>query len=69
MQQKIVITGGPGTGKSTIIEELTKLNYICMPEISRDITLNAKKKGIDQLFLKILCYSVNSYWMVAKINF
>jgi predicted ATPase len=52
MQQKIVITGGPGTGKSTIIEELTKLNYTCMPEISRDITLNAKKKGIDQLFLK-----------------
>ncbi len=52
MQQKIVITGGPGTGKSTIIEELTKLKYTCMPEISREITLNAKKKGIDQLFLK-----------------
>lgn len=52
MQQKIVITGGPGTGKSTIIEELTQLNYTCMPEISRDITLNAKKNGIDQLFLK-----------------
>jgi predicted ATPase len=52
MQQKIVITGGPGTGKSTVIEELMRLKYACMPEISREITLNAQKKGIDQLFLK-----------------
>ena len=52
MQQKIVITGGPGTGKSTVIDELVKLNYTCMPEISREITLNAQKKGIVQMFLK-----------------
>lgn len=51
MQKKIVITGGPGTGKSTVIEELIKRNYACMPEISREVTLNAKKKGIEQLFL------------------
>lgn len=52
MQQKIVITGGPGTGKSTIIDELIQLNYTCMPEISRKITLEAQKKGIEQMFLK-----------------
>jgi len=52
MQNKIVITGGPGTGKSTIIDELIRLQYTCMPEISRKITLDARKKGIDQLFLK-----------------
>jgi predicted ATPase len=52
MQNKIVITGGPGTGKSTIIDELNGLQYTCMPEISRNITLDARKKGIDQLFLK-----------------
>ncbi len=52
MQQKIVITGGPGTGKSTVLNEFIRLNYVCMPEISRDITLNARKKGIEQLFLK-----------------
>jgi predicted ATPase len=51
MQKKIVITGGPGTGKSTVIEELVKRNYMCMPEISREVTLNARKKGIEQLFL------------------
>jgi len=51
MQQKIVITGGPGTGKSTIIEELIKRNFTCMREISREITLNARKNGTEQLFL------------------
>ena len=52
MQQKIVITGGPGTGKSTVINELLQLNYTCMPEISREITIEAQKKGIVQMFLK-----------------
>lgn len=52
MQQKIVITGGPGTGKSTIINSLIQRNFVCMPEISRQITIEAKKNGIDQLFLK-----------------
>lgn len=52
MQLKIVITGGPGTGKSTVIDELVQLNYDCMPEISREITLEAQKNGVSQLFLK-----------------
>lgn len=51
MQQKIVITGGPGTGKSSLINELIHQNYFCMPEISRKVTLDARKTGIDQLFL------------------
>jgi predicted ATPase len=49
--KKIVITGGPGTGKSTIINALLEKNYTCLEEISRDVTLEAQKKGIDQLFL------------------
>ena len=52
MQQKIVITGGPGSGKTTVIDELRKLNYNCINEISRQITLDAQKKGTEQLFLK-----------------
>lgn len=52
MQKKIVITGGPGTGKSTVIIELEKQNYQCMHEISREVTLMARKNGIEQLFLK-----------------
>ncbi len=49
--RKIVITGGPGTGKSSIINVLTKRGYSCLEEISRQVTLEARKEGIDQLFL------------------
>jgi predicted ATPase len=52
MQNKIVITGGPGTGKSTLINELIKRGYHCLEEISRDITEMARRNGIEQLFLK-----------------
>jgi predicted ATPase len=51
MQVKVVITGGPGTGKSSVINALAKRNFSCMNEISREVTLNARKDGIDQLFL------------------
>lgn len=49
--KKIVITGGPGTGKSTLINELIKRGHTCLEEISRQVILDAKKDGIDQLFL------------------
>jgi predicted ATPase len=48
----VVITGGPGTGKTTIIDGLIEQGYSCFPEISREITLEAKKQGIEQLFLE-----------------
>ncbi len=49
--KKIVITGGPGTGKSSIIEHLINRGFTCLEEISRQVTITAKKEGIDQLFL------------------
>lgn len=49
--EKIVLIGGPSTGKSSIIERLTRRKYQCMPEISREVTRRAKENGIDQLFL------------------
>ena len=52
MQQKIVITGGPGTGKTTVINELIKQGYHCIEEISRQVTLKAREEGIEWLFLK-----------------
>ncbi len=48
----IVIIGGPGTGKTTIIDGLIAKGHCCYPEISREVTMEAKKKGIDQLFLE-----------------
>lgn len=47
----ILLIGGPGTGKTTLINELAKKGFTCLPEISRQVTLEAKSKGIDQLFL------------------
>lgn len=49
--KKIVITGGPGTGKSSIINQLKSRGFVCYDEISREITLQARKDGIEQLFL------------------
>ena len=48
----VVIIGGPGSGKTTIIENLLQKGHCCYPEISREVTLDAKKQGIDQLFLE-----------------
>lgn len=50
--QKIVLTGGPGTGKTTILDELHKQGYTCKQEVSRQVTKMARKNGIEQLFLK-----------------
>lgn len=52
MQKEIVvIIGGPGTGKTTIIDGLLEKGFCCYPEVSREVTIEAKKQGIDQLFL------------------
>ena len=51
-KQIIVLIGGPGTGKSTLIDALMQKRYCCYPEISRQITIDAQKQGIDQLFLE-----------------
>lgn len=50
--QKIALIGGPGTGKTTLINALKTKGYRCMEEISRQITLEAQEKGIEQLFLE-----------------
>lgn len=48
----VLLIGGPGTGKSTLIEVLSKRGFVCYPEISRQVTLEAQQQGIDQLFLE-----------------
>ncbi len=74
--RKIVITGGPSTGKSTVIEELKNRNYTCFDEVSRDIIKQAQEEGIEQLFLedpylfskKLLEGRVKQYHEADKLN-
>ncbi len=48
---KIVLAGGPGTGKSTTLQALVKKGCCCLEEVSRQVTLEAQQQGITQLFL------------------
>jgi len=48
----IIIIGGPGSGKTSLIEGLIGKGYTCYPEISREVTLEARRQGIEQLFLE-----------------
>ncbi|MFC7357053.1 AAA family ATPase [Jejudonia soesokkakensis] len=52
MPQRIAIIGGPGSGKTTLINHLEELGHAVMHEISRDVTKKAQEEGIDQLFLE-----------------
>lgn len=50
--KRIVISGGPGSGKTTLVSELEQQGHYCMHEISRDVIKEAQQEGIDQLFLE-----------------
>lgn len=50
-QQKIVLIGGPGTGKTSVLNILKERGFYCFDEVSREVTLKAQEKGIEQLFL------------------
>ncbi|MDR9400427.1 MAG: ATP-binding protein [Psychroflexus sp.] len=49
--KKIVFAGGPGTGKSTMIEKLDQSGHKVLHEVSREIVQHARKNGIEHLFL------------------
>lgn len=49
--KRIVITGGPSSGKTSLINHLDSQGFICMEEVSRQVILEARKDGIEQLFL------------------
>ncbi|MBZ9626865.1 ATP-binding protein [Psychroflexus sp. CAK1W] len=48
---KNLLIGGPSTGKSTVLEALSDRGHWCFPEISREVTLEARQLGIEHLFL------------------
>lgn len=45
MTKRIIISGAPGTGKTSLIEELSTRGYTCHPEISREIIAHQLATG------------------------
>lgn len=74
--KRIVITGGPGTGKSTLIKLLEKSGYTCLHEVSREVILQARIEGHEQLFLnnpllfseKLIEGRIQQFHQVTEMN-
>jgi len=59
MGLKYVITGGPGSGKSTLIQGLQRRGYRCSEEISRRLIIEEVAKGSDCLpWADVSCFSI-----------
>jgi len=69
MENKIVITGAPGTGKTTIINQLKSLGYSCSEEISREIIAEQIAAGGDILPWKDLTVFSNSVFSLRKAQY
>lgn len=74
MTLKIVLTGAPGTGKTTVLNLLRSKDYFCMEEVSREIIKEAEQKGTKRMFLsepilfsqKILDKRIDQYLESSK---
>ncbi|WP_028562347.1 ATP/GTP-binding protein [Paenibacillus pinihumi] len=58
----IVITGGPGCGKTTLLNELQKNGYNYVPEVARKIIQTQVSSGGDALPWKNTTNIVISCW-------
>jgi len=50
-KRKIIITGGPSTGKTTIISKLQEKGYYCFPEFIRSITKELREDNNKITFI------------------
>ena len=48
--QKIVLTGGPGSGKTTVLNTLGEMGYTIFPELSRQWIQRAQQSGTSDYF-------------------
>tara|TARA_R110002012_G_scaffold38153_5_gene106575 strand:+ start:8422 stop:8985 length:564 start_codon:yes stop_codon:yes gene_type:complete len=50
-KHKVVITGAPGTGKTSIVNGLESKGFYCFHEIIRDMTSKAKQEGQSEEYI------------------
>ncbi len=70
---KIVITGGPSTGKTSIIKALEEDGFFCFPEFIRSITQEAKNNNAIHIVSNPIAsvsdpYDFNIQLMNGRIN-
>ena len=59
---KIVISGGPGSGKTTIINSLKDKGYFCYDEVSRELIERNKKNIAHNIFIENPIKFSNMIW-------
>ena len=64
--KKIVISGGHGSGKSTLVNLLRRRGYKCVDEFSRSVIENAQKKGEHNIFKSQPLYFSEEVWKGRK---
>jgi len=50
LPKKIVITGGPSTGKTSVIDALEEKGYICLNEVIRSMTSQEQSDNVSKTF-------------------
>ena len=78
VNKKIVISGGPGSGKTSVIKLLIKKGYQCFEEFSRSVIEMLEKQRVLKIYLKLqpLTFSKiifqerkKQYLSASKINY
>lgn len=64
-QQRYILTGGPGAGKTSIIKFLAEQGYYIVPEAATEIIEEALKKGIEKPW-KSDDYHIKMYQLISK---
>ena len=64
--KKIVISGGPGSGKTTLVNLLKDRGYECFNEFSRTLIKSAQKKGEINIFRSKPLYFSEEVWKIRK---
>jgi predicted ATPase len=72
--QRYILTGGPGGGKTTLLQLLESAGYTCVPEVARSIIRERKEKGLSprpeaiEFAAEILRLDIQEYERLANFS-